>query len=238
MKPFTLLELLIVIAVIAILAGMLLPAFGSARESGLAAECGNNLRQVGLMHIQYTGSFNGFFCPACNVECDQWDSSADHRKPGFLAAAMTEADASGQKVFECPSARRSGLVFQRGWTAAFAGFGYNYLLSFNTVDSPRDQYRGLRLEDVRRPGSCLMLGDAAYFSGPGKLAPTAFLYPPSSGQGGYADFRHAGKASAVFADGHAEGSLPFCPRPPDSSGYAERIGYFSADDSVYDPFFR
>ena len=70
---FTLLEMLVVIAIIATLVGMLIPAVQGAREAARQAQCANNLRQIGVALTRHA-------------------STADSFPPGIAATAWQSVD--------------------------------------------------------------------------------------------------------------------------------------------------
>ena len=58
---FTLIELLLVMAIISLLISILMPALGRARETSRRTVCGNNLRQMGMAFTQYAQENDSWF---------------------------------------------------------------------------------------------------------------------------------------------------------------------------------
>ena len=112
-QGFTLIELLVVISIIAILAGMLLPAINMVREGARKANCGNNQRQIVIGMNAYATDNDQMWpvCPsnAANALLAAPNNTAPDNGPyttmttfEFLAS-ITGGDLTN-KVFACPSA--------------------------------------------------------------------------------------------------------------------------------------
>ena len=84
-KAFTLVELLVVVAIIGILVSMLLPAINSARESARGSACSNNLRQVGLAITGYHDQTGAF--PVSYSQWPEGNNASD--SPGYDANRLS-----------------------------------------------------------------------------------------------------------------------------------------------------
>ncbi|MFH1061480.1 MAG: type II secretion system protein [Candidatus Omnitrophota bacterium] len=95
-KGFTLVELLVVMAVIVMLAGLLLPALGRAREQGRRTSCMNNLKQIGLGIAMYRLDNDDKF---------PHDGSGSTTSLNLLYDTANPVDGyiDNLKIFKCPS---------------------------------------------------------------------------------------------------------------------------------------
>lgn len=108
---FTLLELLIVIAIITILASLLLPYLAKMKEKSTSIVCLNNLKQLGHMLHSYADDYNGYLPKNYYMRADgiiqRWDMSLDN-----------QLNSKKRKIFLCPvSSERHGQFFSTGWHA-------------------------------------------------------------------------------------------------------------------------
>ena len=155
-QSFTLIELLIIIAIIAILASILLPALNAAREKGRRATCVSNLKQIGA-GLEMYGQANRFCLPTCG-------GSQDPAAGPTIREVLLPNLSGSEDVFRCPSdaeyAARSG-----------GSYDWNTLANGQKMDE-----KTLRILDFSMP----VMGDYDNFHGDaGERNAKNWLYLPA-----------------------------------------------------------
>jgi prepilin-type processing-associated H-X9-DG protein/prepilin-type N-terminal cleavage/methylation domain-containing protein len=182
LKRFTLIELLLVVAILAILMSMLLPALQKSREMVWSTTCSNNLKQCGVATLVYAGDFGGKVqLTGYNKpwECFLYDC-------GYI---------KNQNSFFCPTQQ------PKTYSSPFYVYGVNEANEY--VHGPSDG-KIIEFYSIRNPSMHLHLTDSVY-------AISCSFFPRQVYTISYSDtrihLRHiGGVANALFADGHVEGA--------------------------------
>ena len=134
---FTLIELLIVIAIIAILAGMLLPALNQARRKARSNKCASNLKELSREILLYSDDCDGYFLPvAWSVSNKEywWGSILGSHGCKFLNATVGWKKGG---VIHCPDEKTPSMTSGSSNYRAnshFADYGMNhYVRKYNVT---------------------------------------------------------------------------------------------------------
>jgi len=219
-KKFTLIELLIVIAIIAVLASMLLPALNKAKTRAISVSCMSNIRQVVLADSSYAGDYDQMIGAA-------WlkPRSANSYIPTYLyvygeLGYLSQARKNSAWVGLCPELYPTvyGWPLQsgygrRGMRGDLYGRGQAYGQNFVTfwkIGGGRQRNYGSYGSDTLAPSGTLP-GDEVPLS-PSKFLTVfdSFTFTGSAcsqyvaGTFGTFALTHVGNGNVGFLDGHVE----------------------------------
>lgn len=209
---FTLIELLIVIAIIAILAGMLMPALNQARQMAFATACRSNLKQYALGLASYTSESNEYLCYGYNSSSSA--STFNHILYPYIFNRPLKLDGYSStkpvnvKLYQCPAAKYKHVYY-----TLMSSYGYNYSGVIST--SPTQRILGYKSSTENNPPTKtgqIKQPSAVFFFGDGRLNITSKLwgdnpaYPnnaPGSDPSEFVPWRHQKQVNILYGDGHA-----------------------------------
>ena len=247
---FSLVEVLITIAVVALLMGLLLPALTHARGAGRSAQCRSNLRQMGIAATLYAAQYERWptalrFESQPTFRTIAWDWVTDPSgivRPGALWAFASDPD----RVMQCPI-----LPEPEEGSTGDPYTGYNYNTSFIGGEAPFpltgwDAVRpGVRPHAVRRADRTAIFGCGGRRGGTNKFmrAPgNDELLALSTIYSGGQHFGHVGgTTTAAWIDGHvsvvhtSHEGIHATPALLEQFMDHPRNGFLSQDDRSYDP---
>jgi prepilin-type N-terminal cleavage/methylation domain-containing protein/prepilin-type processing-associated H-X9-DG protein len=216
-KGFTLIELLVVITIIAILAAILFPVFGRARENARRSACMSNLKQMGLGLMQYTQDYDETMPPqnygTNAVNSPKWMDMIQPYVKSTQLFSCPNIDKSTQNDLVTPASSRGGARY--GSYACNSAYYSGLAATGVPATAPIAYGKGQALAAIQRPAETIAVtemygttGNASISWNNATVNPVVDLTtsPPSlkSGSGSHTALRHLEGATVLWCDGHVK----------------------------------
>ena len=208
---FTLVELLVVISIIGLLAGLAVPAISRGLASSKSGACLSNLHQIGVATMAYAAD-NSFKLPNADGDGGMW--------PVKLANYISTGTKSKKSIFVCPGCEKAvqegtdttvavtygvhGGLMPKGGTASNLSSvirSPEVILAADVCQDPGN--KGWSPYCIENPS--IVVSQSGGRGGSMDLsAPISAATDADNGNNPWMRYRHLGKVNVVMCDGHAE----------------------------------